>query len=328
MKLWPHQQEAISVCAEMHRRARSRVLQQAPPGTGKTEIAARVALAFLKSRPFGRALLAVPTEPILDQFCGRLSWMTSIPVAIEKAEKHAPRGARLIVGSVNSLWSRLHGYDRDTLLIFDEVHHANLDAVENLRVTECFNHVLGLSASPWSRGCEALFRDGAHLILGLDEAQRQGLSPPFELHGWTEEPHGPFSLVFCSSNAECEARAAAHPGSSWVGVNSGQVPERIAAWKAGRIEVLYANRMLMEGFDEPRCDRVWITVESESDIRYVQIAGRALRQRPGKTAHLYCLTSSIRSRLSHALRRCDAAPAQDLGQRPVGPPVLRLLHCA
>lgn len=303
MRLWPHQEEAIRICAEQHQRPRSRVLQQAPPGTGKTEIAVRAALSFLQVRPFGRALIAVPTAPILDQFAQRVSWSTRERFAVEKAERHAPRSARLVLASQASLWGRLDKYARDTLLIFDEAHHANFDAPENLRLVESFDHVLGLSASPWSVGCTALFAGGLHLVLGLEDAQRQGLSPPYELHGWTE-PRGPFGLVFCASNAECEARAAAHSGSSWVGINSGEVPERIAAWKAGKLGVLYANRMLCEGFDEPRCCAVWITVESESEIRYVQMAGRALRQAPGKVARLYCESAVIRSRLGEALARC------------------------
>jgi hypothetical protein len=81
--------------------------------------------------------------------------------------------------------------------------------------------------------------------------------------------------------------------------------------------------MLGEGFDEPRCLAVWIAVESESDIRYVQMAGRALRQLPGKVAKLFCESGTIRRRLSRALARCHTpwwrtlgldAPPADLGE--------------
>ena len=33
---------------------------------------------------------------------------------------------------------------------------------------------------------------------------------------------------------------------------------RVARWKAGAVDVLYANRMLLEGFDEPRGPHVWL----------------------------------------------------------------------
>src|SRR5262249_37751533 len=116
-RLWPHQLRALEVCRELHQGDRSRVLLQFPPGTGKTECAVLIALAWLALRPFGRVIIVVPTEPILLQFFRRLALATTIPIAVEKAERHAPAGARLVVASQNSLWSRLHKYAEDTLLI-------------------------------------------------------------------------------------------------------------------------------------------------------------------------------------------------------------------
>jgi superfamily II DNA or RNA helicase len=302
VNLWPHQQEAIRICAEAHHRARSRVLVQFPTGTGKTEVAILVALAYLRARAFSRVLIVTPSGPILEQFVARLAASSRQPVYREKADRHAPRGARLVVASQNSLWERLSSYGRDTLLLYDECHHANLDAEENLRIASSFNHVVGLSASPWSRGCLSLFADAARVTLGLSSAQASGFLAPLSIEDWTP-PQGPYGLVFCSSNAEAAAWAAEHPRASWIGVNSGQVTQRIAAWRAGQHPVLYVNRMLGEGFDEPRINAVWLAVESESDIRYVQMAGRALRAAPGKRAHIYCRTPTIRQRLLRALER-------------------------
>lgn len=306
MNLWPPQVEAIRICAEAHAAPRSRVLVQLPTGTGKTEIAKHVALAYI-TRPFGRALIVVPTQPILEQFVARLSGATRHKVYVEKASRRAPVGARLVVASQNTLWDRLDQYDAETLCIFDECHHANLDADENLRIANAFKHVVGLSASPWSRGCRTLFADAAHVKLPLSEAQRLGLLAPLRVEPWCE-PAGPHGIVFCGNNAEAEQLAAQHPGATWVGVNSGEVEARIAAWRAGRHPVIYANRMLSEGFDEPRIDRVWVSVLSESDIRYVQMAGRALRARPGKTAYIHCRTRTIERRLLQALARAGFQP--------------------
>jgi len=307
MKLWRHQVEAIEVCAAAHQGERSRVLVQFPTGTGKSEVAIQVALQWLAAHAFGRVLIVVPTSPILQQFRRRLAQVTRTPIAIDQAELHAPRSARLVLASQNSLWDRLPQYRRDVLVIYDECHHSNLDADENLRIATSFDHVVGMTASPWSRGCLALFGGAARVRLGLDEAQARGILARHELRPWAP-PQGPHGIVFCASNSECAELSRAHPGSTWVGVNSGQVPERIAAWKAGRHGVIYANRMLLEGFDEPRCGNVWIARSTESDIMYVQMVGRCLRFAVGKVARIYYQSEEIRAGLERALDRARVGP--------------------
>lgn len=139
-RLWPHQDEALHLCQRAHAETSSRLLFQFPPGTGKTEVAVRAALDWMKRRPFGRVVTAVPTAPILDQFYRRLALSCPSPVAIDKAGKHALPTARCVVASINSLWGRLDKYDPDVLLIYDEAHHANLEAEENVSFRQaCMN---------------------------------------------------------------------------------------------------------------------------------------------------------------------------------------------
>lgn len=306
MQLWPHQVEATEVCARAHAQQRSRVLVQIPPGTGKTEIAARAAMAWVHGRPFGRALVCVSSGPVLDQFARRLRAGTRLPIAIERAGLHAPRSARLVIATQQSLWGRLSSYGRDTLLIYDECHHGNLDAPENLRLAQSFDHVVGLSATPWSSGCVQLFAESHRVTMPLFQAEREGLIAPHEILPWTS-PAGPLGLVFLASNAACERESRKHPRAAWVGV---QVPDperqaRIARWKSGAVDVLFANRMLLEGFDEPRCPHVWIDKDTDSEIMLVQMAGRALRHRPGKVARLYCASEQTAAQLRVALQRCN-----------------------
>jgi superfamily II DNA or RNA helicase len=305
--LWPHQLEALDVCAREHRqRKRSQVLVQCPPGTGKTEIAVRLAIRWCVERPFGRCLVGVSSAPILKQFYARLVQSTRLPIGVDMAQACASRQAKIVVGTQQSLWNRLDKYGRDTLLIFDECHHGNLDAPENQRLVETFDHVVGLSATPWSRGCRKLFANSARVSLPLFLAIQDGLLAPYTLAEW-EPPRGPWGLVFCGTNQECEQLSRAHPGSSWVGVQvpAAQLEDRIKRWRSGSLGVLYANRMLLEGFDEPRCSNVWIAKESDSDILLAQMAGRALRRRPGKTAQIYCAAPAIAEALSAALARCN-----------------------
>ena len=63
--------------------------------------------------------------------------------------------------------------------------------------------------------------------------------------------------------------------------------------------------MPWEGFDEPRCATAWIGRDTESEIALVQMAGRALRHLPGKTARIYTRTPEQRLRLAAALLRLD-----------------------
>lgn len=307
MHLWPHQTEALERFDALVERGQPfRLLGQYPCGTGKTEVAARMAVRWASSRAFGRAVVCVPSAAVLAQFYRRLASLTRLPIGIERAEAHAPSRSRVIVATQNSLWSRLGRYERDTLLLYDECHHGNLDAPANLRLVRSFAHVVGLSATPWSQGCQELFGRGARLGLPLRLAQAAGLVAPHAVLPW-EEPRGPWGLVFCATNDECARRAARQPSASWIGVNSGQVEARIRAWRAGKLAVLYVNRMLLEGFDEPRCDAVWLAKQTDSDIQYVQMAGRAMRARPGKVARLYCETPELQAGLAEALARCNQA---------------------
>ena len=308
MKLWTHQREAIEVAtAEFQRRTRSRTMVQFPTGTGKTEVAVQIALAYVLSGPFRRVLIAVSSGAILQQFYKRLCAATTIPVGLDKAELHATSSAKIIVGSRNSLWSRLAKFPADTLLIDDECHHSNYEACENLRIVERFHHVIGLSATPWTEGCLKVFGGGAKAFLSLSSAVRLGLTCPYDILPWTE-PAGPLGLVYCQSNQEAQRQSSVLPGSTWIGVNSGSVAQRITDWMQGRHQVLFANRMLTEGFDCPGVCRVWINKSTDSELLLVQCAGRALRVRPGKRAAIHCATQETADQLLAALLRCDRPP--------------------
>ena len=313
MILWPHQAEAIEVCTRsFRRRDRSRTLVQFPTGTGKTEVAVRVALDFVSSAPFRRCLIAVSSESVLQQFYKRLCSATTLPVGFDKAEAHARSTAKIIVGSRNSLWGRLAKYPAETLLIDDECHHSNYEARENLRIVQRFQHVVGLSATPWTEGCLKVFGGGEKVFLSLSAAVRQGLVCPFEILPWTE-PTGPLGLVYCDSNGEAEKRSRLMPGSTWIGINSGFVAQRIADWLRGQHRVLFANRMLTEGFDCPRLDRVWISKSTDSLLLLVQCAGRALRAGLSKQARIFCGNADTTERLHAALLRCNCPPLAPVG---------------
>ena len=119
-----------------------------------------------------------------------------------------------------------------------------------------FARVVGLSASPWSQGCSELFGQSDSISCPYAEAQKAHLAARYEIKPWSPE-RGPWALVFCSTNNECESEAP--PGLALVDrcecscCSCRNVSE---PGKDGALDVLYVNRMLLEGFDEKRCSNV------------------------------------------------------------------------
>jgi superfamily II DNA or RNA helicase len=118
-----------------------------PTGTGKTRVGASV----VREWP-GPVLWVAHREELLDQGRRDLERYTGEMVAKEKAEERAWEGARIVVGSVQTLkGDRLASFGKrhqPALIVVDEAHHAVspsyraiLDAFPDARV-------LGLTATP------------------------------------------------------------------------------------------------------------------------------------------------------------------------------------
>lgn len=306
MRLWTHQDRALAICRASQAASSSRVLIQLPPGTGKTDVGALAAIEWAKGGPFRRALIAVATGAILQQYYRRLVNLTNLSIAVEKASRADHLKTRIVIASQATLWNRLEKYPSDMLCVIDECHHSNYDAPENLKLIERFEHVIGLSATPWSNGCFQLFHKSSYYFMSLRQAQDELFISKLEVKPWVPEK-GPWALVFCATNEECATRSRQHPRSSWIGVSvpPAQVVQRIQAWRGRRLDVLYVNRMLLEGFDEKRCSSVWIAKACDSDIMIVQMIGRALRYMPSKCAQVYCTSADMVDRVNAALDRLN-----------------------
>ena len=68
------------------------------------------------------------------------------------------------------------------------------------------------------------------------------------------------------------------------------------ALKTGGLDVVGNCDLISEGFDAPRCDVVMLGSPTRSVTRYLQMAGRAMRPRDGKTAMILDLAG-----ISHEL---------------------------
>ena len=177
--------------------------------------------------PFRRALISVPTAPILANFYRRLVNLTRLPVAIERAHQIDVLKSRLVVGSQPTLWSRLAKFGDETLCVLDECHHANIDAPENLRIIERFRHVVGLSATPWSNGCETLFSPADTFSMTLTDAQRGGFgSVSMSRPTWSVRASG---LGRADSSPSCTSTGCSSKASMRSGAATSGSPESATA---------------------------------------------------------------------------------------------------
>lgn len=305
--LWQHQSEALDFARSRLFKNADRCLISIPPGTGKTEIAVRLAIDWVTSANLRKCLICVPNTPILKQFYTRLVCLTPIHVGIDQASHLAVKSDRLVLASQLSVINRLSKFTSgDYLVIIDEAHHTNYQASEFLALANSFDRVLGLTATPWTDGCLSLFNGAKRFFLSLSEARRRNLVSPYAIKEWSD-PNGYHGLVFCESNAECERLSNLHSGSAWIGVNRSAFENQsaIMAWKSKRVGTLYVNRMLLEGFDSKHCADVWINRETYSDVFIAQMCGRALRYVPHKVASLHCRSKAVMSLVGSALARLD-----------------------
>ena len=98
IELWDHQEEALMDLA-----AGDHVILGTPTGSGKSFVIRRLAQEWIKEG--GSAYVLCPTAEVIQQ--QRIdSIREGMTPVIEKAELHASRFARYIIGSFNTMWRR------------------------------------------------------------------------------------------------------------------------------------------------------------------------------------------------------------------------------
>src|SRR5262249_25960676 len=146
---------------ELLRMGKARGVVQMPTGSGKSYVAICVVLEWL--RLGGCATILAPSEEVIMQLRLLAIQMGLCPV-IEKAELHASRFAQFVIGSFHTMWRRYADHRKPkSLVILDECHHVNFDAPTNLKIASIFDHALGFSATPWSKGCLEFFGNQIHV---------------------------------------------------------------------------------------------------------------------------------------------------------------------
>ena len=312
MTLWAHQRQAVEFVRELTLRGSGRSLICMPPGSGKSEIAIASVLDWLSTSCMHRAVVCVPSNRLLAQFYYRLVRLTSERIDFEQGQRRASRYSRLTLASQLSLVDRLNSYDDNAIVVIDEAHHSSYDAPIFNSVLSTFRRAIGLTATPWTNGLVKLFQRS--YFYGITEAINDRVVSPIEIvRAETLEPSAhPLTLVFVATNEAARLMSQRFPKSDWIG-HSRDDSENFAAldrWKSCRTNTLFSNRMLLEGYDLPDIDSIWIDMNIKSHVMCAQVMGRALRYREGKKARIFVLSDETEHTARQALRMLDLKPRQ------------------
>lgn len=174
IELRPYQLEAkASAFAKLA--AERSTLIVCPTGTGKT----RIGSAIVAEWP-GPVLWAAHREELIDQGRRDLARYTGEQPAKEKADEYAYLGARLVVGSVQTLKAaRLANFaqrHKPSLIVVDEAHHAVSPSYRAILDAFPDAKVLGLTATPDRADELAMGQvfDSVAFVYEIQDAIREG----------------------------------------------------------------------------------------------------------------------------------------------------------
>lgn len=310
MPLWNHQREAIDFIRKNTIQGGERSLICMPPGAGKSEIAVSSLLEWLRISSLHRAIVCVPGNRLLAQFYARLVQLTSERIDFEQGRRRSNHHSRLILASQHSLVDRLHRHDESSLVVIDEAHHSSYDAPLFSQVADRFKRVIGLTATPWTNGLVKLFPRSN--FYGLTQAIKDRVVCPVQIireDSLYVRAHCP-TPVFVSNNETARRLCAAIPNSDWIGHSRSEAANFTALnrWRSGFVNPLFVNRMLLEGYDLPEIEAIWIDMDVSSLVLCAQVIGRALRYREGKVARIYVLSDRTEQTAHDSLRMLDTPP--------------------
>lgn len=282
-------------------------LIQAPPGAGKSRLGYEVAAHWLAAGSANRVLWAAPSVALVDQAHVAACRYVRTPAFAQLSGVQAPPGCRFIITTHSSAARFLANASERDLLIFDEAHHANTDALTNFATAQKPPQCLGLSASPWSVGLAQAFP--ARWVYSLTEALQDGSLVPLRVLEQMPSTRKPLTLHFVYRVQEARQKARDCGGISFVAGDSLDV---LKPWLSGRVADLFACARLGEGYDVPECARVLVHRRTHSEIWAYQAVGRALRPRPGKRhGEAFCVHEETAAALARALTWADTGPPAD-----------------
>ena len=316
--LRPYQQRGLDAVRRELAQGRKRILIVAPPGAGKTTIAAHIIEgAAAKGR---RVLFLAHRRELISQCVARLREHDITPGVIQAGFPADP-DRPVQVASVQTLARR--EIPRADILIVDECHHARAKTYQ--RAVNASPFVLGLTATPWrtdGKGLGDLFEslvvvarpsrlvaEGylcpiagfAYDLPDLSGVKRvggdydeSGAANAMSYIGgnivqrWLDFRPGRTVLFACtvehSQRMTALFRAAGvraeHLDGSTPGAERASILGRLAD---GTTELVSNVGVLTEGWDLPELRCVILARPTQSQGLYLQMAGRGLRPAAGKT---------------------------------------------
>lgn len=288
-ELRSYQARADAEVLELLREPAASVCLVAPTGAGKTVMGARLA-AVCVDRGLRVAWCGHRAE-LLEQADGAL--------ALEGLAGRVP------TFTIQALARGVaDGVPPADLVIFDEAHH--LGGADWGRVATAYAgaRLVGLTATPErDDGGSIPFKSlvvaalnselfAAGAIVGCDvigPAKRQtGKLAADPAEAYLKHGDGRPAIIFCANVEHAQEVAAALPSATCIDGNldDKERARRIAAYRAGDVDVLTGCQILTEGFDAPRTAVVVLARTCGSMGLYLQCVGRAMRPYAGKTRGL------------------------------------------
>ena len=319
MQLRPYQSEALNVLRRSISTGRRRPLLQAPTAAGKTVIASEIIKgAMAKGK---RVMFVCDRIELIDQTSATFEAF-GIPHGVIQANHPLTDYSKAIqIGSVQTLARRR--WPPVDLILVDEAHTQYKSLIKQLRKWDNIP-VIGLSATPWSKGLGLIY-DDLHILTTTQQLIDDGYLCPFEVYGppidvsgiktvrgdfdegqladrvnqpkivgsvvdayqkhGRDKPAICFAVNIAHSKALCAAFNERGIKAEHLDHHTSVEDRRklIHAFKLGRVPVLCSVEVMTKGFDAPAAEVLILARPTKSEILHVQMIGRVLRIKDGKT---------------------------------------------
>lgn len=187
--LWDHQVTALSKLRASAKLGRKRIVLQAPPGSGKTEVGVEVTKGARAKN--NTVAFTVPLLNLVNQTVARFE-KRGIPAedlgVLQGRHEKSNSGAPVQVISVQTLASRVkkESFPIANVVIVDEAH-IQFKVIKQWMEERPEVTFIGLSATPWSRGMADDWQD-LQVVSTIPEMIGEGVLSPYRVFVPAEKP--------------------------------------------------------------------------------------------------------------------------------------------
>lgn len=309
MILRDYQKNLISATRNAFRTGSKAPCVVLPCGGGKTVCFAYMASEHIRIKPNGFVWFLVHRRELIDQ-------------TVETFKRFGIDTERIFIGMVQTISRHPERYQRPTLIIFDECHHATAKTWTN--ITDYFDGVpvVGLTATPARTDGTGLGKVFDSIVEGVSakwlqdngylcqydyyapklsalytlkqrgaDYDMQDVAEQFEkskIYGdvlkYVDQNRK--TIIYCPTIEFSKKLAERIPNAVHFDGNTpkDERAEIIQKFRSGEIRVLLNVDLVGEGFDVPDCDCCILLRPTKSTVLYIQQSMRCLRPAPNKRA--------------------------------------------